>query len=109
MQAFQDYQRTQFGGWPWPSDSVTHPRDQGRFALCNGIETFPPGADSGESKSSQNESGQQVVLEGLSSNSMNGKKGRKGKFNEDKGSFEVTLDSGKTVLVKPENIRDVEL
>lgn len=31
-QAFRDYQRTQFGGWPWPRDDHTHPRDQGRFA-----------------------------------------------------------------------------
>ncbi len=31
-QAFRDYQRTQFGGWPWPSDGPVHPRDAGRFA-----------------------------------------------------------------------------
>ena len=31
-QAFADYQRTRFGGWPWPSDEPVHPRDQGRFA-----------------------------------------------------------------------------
>lgn len=31
-QAFADYRRTEFGGWPWgPSDPV-HPRTQGRFA-----------------------------------------------------------------------------
>ena len=30
--AFMDYQRTQFGGWPWKSDGPVHPRDEGRFA-----------------------------------------------------------------------------
>ncbi len=32
QQAFLDYRRTQFGGWPWPSDGPVHPRDAGRFA-----------------------------------------------------------------------------
>ncbi|MEJ7599660.1 MAG: pirin family protein [Kofleriaceae bacterium] len=32
QQAFLDYQRTQFGGWPWPSESPVHERDAGRFA-----------------------------------------------------------------------------
>ncbi|HEY1554807.1 MAG TPA: pirin family protein [Kofleriaceae bacterium] len=32
QQAFLDYQRTRFGGWPWPSDDPTHGRDRGRFA-----------------------------------------------------------------------------
>ncbi len=31
-QAFADYQRTQFGGWPWPEDAMVFPREQGRFA-----------------------------------------------------------------------------
>ncbi len=31
-QAFVDYQNTQFGGWPWPSDDPVHPREEGRFA-----------------------------------------------------------------------------
>lgn len=30
--AFRDYQRTRFGGWPWPSDEPVHPRTAGRFA-----------------------------------------------------------------------------
>lgn len=32
QQAFADYQRTQFGGWPWPKDDPVHGRDAGRFA-----------------------------------------------------------------------------
>ncbi len=31
--AFLDYRRTQFGGWPWPSDEPVHPRAEGRFAV----------------------------------------------------------------------------
>ena len=32
QQAFMDYRRTQFGGWPWKRDDPVHPREQGRFA-----------------------------------------------------------------------------
>ncbi|HEY1087557.1 MAG TPA: pirin-like C-terminal cupin domain-containing protein, partial [Archangium sp.] len=32
QQAFRDYQRTQFGGWPFKRDDPVHPREQGRFA-----------------------------------------------------------------------------
>jgi quercetin 2,3-dioxygenase len=31
-QAFNDYQRTQFGGWPWDSNDPVHPLGEGRFA-----------------------------------------------------------------------------
>jgi redox-sensitive bicupin YhaK (pirin superfamily) len=31
-QAFEDYHRTQFGGWPWPKYDQVHPREKGRFA-----------------------------------------------------------------------------
>ncbi len=33
QQAFVDYRRTEFGGWPWASDGPVHPRDEGRFAI----------------------------------------------------------------------------
>lgn len=31
-QAFEDYHKTQFGGWPWPRYDQVHPRDKSRFA-----------------------------------------------------------------------------
>lgn len=31
-EAIDDYQRTGFGGWPWPTQDPVHPHDQGRFA-----------------------------------------------------------------------------
>ena len=31
-QAFADYRRTRFGGWPWPTSDPVHPREEGRFA-----------------------------------------------------------------------------
>ena len=33
QQAMQDYQQTQFGGWPWPTSENVHPREKGRFAI----------------------------------------------------------------------------
>jgi len=32
MEAMNDYQRTQFGGWPYASHAPVHKREQGRFA-----------------------------------------------------------------------------
>jgi redox-sensitive bicupin YhaK (pirin superfamily) len=32
QQAFADYRRTQFGGWPWGAADPVHPRERGRFA-----------------------------------------------------------------------------
>ena len=32
QQAFEDYQQTQFGGWPFPENAPVFPRDAGRFA-----------------------------------------------------------------------------
>jgi quercetin 2,3-dioxygenase len=32
QQALADYQRTGFGGWPWPEDDPVHERERGRFA-----------------------------------------------------------------------------
>ena len=39
--AFIDYQRTQFGGWPWPRDDMVFPKEKRRFALIDGHETYP--------------------------------------------------------------------
>lgn len=32
QQAIADYQRTRFGGWPWPDDAPVHAREAGKFA-----------------------------------------------------------------------------
>ena len=44
QQAYADYRRTQFGGWPWADDAVVFDRSKGRFALQNKQETHPPTA-----------------------------------------------------------------
>jgi len=41
QQAFMDYRKTQFGGWPWPKDDMVFSRTKGRFALLYGKETKP--------------------------------------------------------------------
>ncbi|MFO7699650.1 MAG: pirin family protein [Acidimicrobiia bacterium] len=33
QEAFDDYRRTGFGGWPWADPDPVHPRSEGRFAL----------------------------------------------------------------------------
>lgn len=39
--AFEDYQSTQFGGWPWPKYDYVHPKELGRFARhSDGTEEF---------------------------------------------------------------------
>ena len=47
MQAFHDYQRTKFGGWPWDEDAVVFERAKGRFALVDGKEFRPPNNPTG--------------------------------------------------------------
>jgi hypothetical protein len=44
QQAFADYRKTQFGGWPWEDDAVVFPREKGRFSLMGGKEELPPNA-----------------------------------------------------------------
>ena len=43
QQAMNEYQQTQFGGWPWPSHEHVHPREKERFAL------YPDGKVEGRS------------------------------------------------------------
>lgn len=33
QEAMMEYQRTQFGGWPWPNHEHVHAREKGRFAI----------------------------------------------------------------------------
>jgi len=42
VMAYDQYSKTNFGGWPWESHEPIHPREKGRFAkLANGDESFP--------------------------------------------------------------------
>ncbi|KAJ3102789.1 hypothetical protein HK100_004312 [Physocladia obscura] len=42
-QAFSDYRKTQFGGWPWAEDAVIFPKTKGRFLKIKGArEQVPP-------------------------------------------------------------------
>jgi quercetin 2,3-dioxygenase len=42
--AFEDFHRTQFGGWPWPRYDQVHARSEGRFALhADGKKELPTG------------------------------------------------------------------
>jgi quercetin 2,3-dioxygenase len=43
-EAFSDYQRTRFGGWPWDRSDPVHPRSLGRVAIyADGTECKPEG------------------------------------------------------------------
>lgn len=32
QEAYHDFQKTRFGGWPWPTYEHVHPKNKGRFA-----------------------------------------------------------------------------
>ncbi|HEX2685975.1 MAG TPA: pirin family protein [Kofleriaceae bacterium] len=53
QQAFVDYQRTQFGGWPWPDEAPVHGRDEGRFARHADGRVERPGEPTGAQPAGQ--------------------------------------------------------
>ena len=43
MEAMEDYRKTNFGGWPWPTMDNVHDKNKGKFALYpDGNEILPP-------------------------------------------------------------------
>lgn len=38
FKAFEDYRKTEFGGWPWPRPDNLHPKSSGRFAKYKNYE-----------------------------------------------------------------------
>lgn len=43
IKAYEDYQETQFGGWPWDTGGPVNPKDSGRFAKhSDGHKEYPP-------------------------------------------------------------------
>lgn len=40
-QAFYDYSKTRFGGWPWKREDMIFPQNKGRFTLVDGRDSFP--------------------------------------------------------------------
>ena len=43
VRAFEDYRRTQFGGWPWPRNDPTHGSEARRFAAYPDGKVDKPG------------------------------------------------------------------